>query len=41
MNGHTAHKNELAAALGPCAVDLRDISQNIAGLGTPHTGFFL
>ena len=23
MNGHTAHKNELAAALGPCAVDLR------------------
>ena len=27
MNGHTAHKNELAATRGPCAIYLRDISR--------------
>ena len=29
MNGHTAHKNELAATQGPCAIYLRDISRKV------------
>ena len=41
MNGHTAHKNELAATQGPCAIYLRDISPKFAALKTQHTGLFL
>ena len=40
MNGHTAHKNELAATRGPCAVYLRDISRKLGALGTHLNGLF-
>ena len=33
-------ENELAAARGPCAIYLRDISPKFAALKTQHTGLF-
>ena len=40
INGHTAHKNELAATRGLCAVYLRDISRKLGALGTHPNGLF-
>ena len=41
MNGHTAHKNELAATRGPCVIYLRDISRKPGALGTQPNVLFL
>ena len=41
INGHTAHKNELAATRGPCAIYLRDISRKPGALGTQPNVLFL
>ena len=41
FNGHTAHKNELAATQGPCAIYLRELSRKVGALGTQPNVLFL